>query len=123
MVQEKVSFGSDQLFDFDKATLKATAVTALDDLVAKLKSATVLNSVRILGYTDGVGGNAYNEKLSLRRAETVRNYLTEHGVPADKITVQGKGKSDPIADNKTEAGRAKNRRVEVEVDGYRTVEQ
>jgi len=122
-VQEKVSFGSDQLFDFDKSTLKASAVSALDDLVAKLKGATVLNSVRIIGYTDSVGSNAYNEKLSLRRAESVRNYLTGHGVPADKIKVEGKGKSDPIADNKTEDGRAKNRRVEVEVDGYRIVEQ
>ena len=121
-MQEKVSFGSDQLFDFDKSTLKGSAVSALDDLVAKLKGATVLNSVRIVGYTDGVGSNAYNEKLSLRRAESVRNYLAGHGVPADKITVEGKGKSDPIADNKTEAGRAKNRRVEVEVDGYRIVE-
>ncbi|HXW65561.1 MAG TPA: OmpA family protein [Burkholderiaceae bacterium] len=122
-VQEKLTFGSDEFFDFDKSTLKPTAITALDDLVAKLKSATVLNSVRIVGYTDSVGGSAYNEKLSLRRAETVRNYLTEHGVPADKIVVEGKGKSDPIADNKTEAGRAKNRRVEVEVDGYKVVEQ
>ena len=122
-MQEKVSFGSDQLFDFVKATLKPSAVSALEDLVAKLKSATVLNSVHVVGYTDGVGSASYNQKLSLRRAEAVRNYLTEHGVPGDKVTVEGKGKSDPIADNKTEAGRAKNRRVEVEVDGYRIVEQ
>jgi len=120
-MHEKVSFGSDQLFDFDKATLKPSAIAALDELVAKLKGATVLNSVAVVGYTDSIGSVAYNEKLSLRRAESVRNYLTEHGVPADKITVEGKGKSDPVADNKTEAGRAKNRRVEVAVDGTVTV--
>jgi len=122
-MQEKVTFGSDELFDFDKATLKPGAIAALDDLVAKLKSATVLNGVLITGHTDGLGSVAYNEKLSLRRAETVRDYLTAHGVAADKLKVAGKGKSEPIADNKTEDGRAKNRRVEVEVDGYKVVEQ
>ncbi len=121
-MQEKVTFGSDELFDFDKSNLKPGAVAALDTLVAKLKSATVLNSVTIVGYTDGIGSVAYNEKLSLHRAESVRSYLVEHGVAAGKIKVSGKGKSDPVADNKTEEGRAKNRRVDVEVDGYRIVE-
>jgi OOP family OmpA-OmpF porin len=122
-MQQKVTFGSDELFDFDKATLKSGATTALDDLVTKLKSATVLNSVTVTGHTDGLGGVAYNEKLSVRRADAVRDYLVAHGVPADKIKTAGKGKSEPIADNKTEAGRAKNRRVDVEVDGYKVVEQ
>jgi OOP family OmpA-OmpF porin len=122
-MHEKLSFGADALFDFDKATLHKGAETTLDELVAKLKSATTLNSVKVVGYTDSVGSVAYNEKLSLRRAESVKNYLTEHGVPGDKITVEGKGKADPVADNKTKEGRAKNRRVEIEVDGSRTVVQ
>jgi OOP family OmpA-OmpF porin len=122
-MQEKLTFGSDELFDFDKATLKQGAIAALDDLVTKLKSVTVLNSVTITGHTDGIGSVAYNEKLSERRADTVRKYLVDHGVPADKIRISGKGKSQPIADNKTQEGRAKNRRVEVEVDGYKIVEQ
>jgi OOP family OmpA-OmpF porin len=118
-----VTFGSDELFDFDKATLKPGALVGLDDLVAKLKGATALNTVTVTGHTDGLGGVAYNQKLSVRRADAVRDYLVAHGVPADKIKTTGKGKSEPIADNKTEAGRAKNRRVEVEVDGYKVIEQ
>jgi len=110
------------LFDFDKADLKAGAVSALNDLVTKLKSASVLNSVSVVGHTDGRGGVAYNQKLSERRAEAVRKYLVDHGIAADKIKTSGKGKSSPIADNKTDEGRAKNRRVEVEVDGYTIVE-
>ncbi len=120
-MQQKLTFGSDELFDFDKATLKPGALVALDELVNKLKSATVLNSVTVTGYTDGLGGVMYNEKLSVRRAEAVRDYLVAHGVAADKIKTIGKGKADPVADNKTEAGRAKNRRVDVEVDGYKEV--
>ncbi len=122
-IQQKVTFGSDELFDFDKATLKPGALVALDDLVAKLKGATVLNTVTVTGHTDGLGGVAYNQKLSVRRADAVRDYLVAHGVPANKIQTAGKGKSEPVADNKTEAGRAKNRRVDVEVDGYKVTEQ
>jgi OOP family OmpA-OmpF porin len=116
-----MTFGSDELFDVNKAQLKPKAVTALDDLVGKLKSATVLNSVTVTGYTDSTGSAAYNEKLSLRRAESVQKYLVDHGVPADKIHIAGKGKNDPVGDNKTDAGRAQNRRVDVEVDGYTVV--
>jgi len=116
-------FGSDELFDSDKADLKPGAVKAMEAFIADLKSATVLNGIVITGHTDGIGSAAYNEKLSVRRAESVRNYLTAHGIAADKIKIAGKGKTDPIADNKTEEGRAKNRRVDVEVDGYRMVQQ
>jgi OOP family OmpA-OmpF porin len=120
-MQQKVTFGSDELFDFDRANLKPSAISALEDLVTKLKSATVLNSVSITGHTDSIGSAAYNEKLSLRRAESVRNYLVDHGIAADKLKIYGKGKTMPIADNRTAEGRAKNRRVEVEVDGYKVV--
>jgi len=122
-MQQKLRFGSDELFDSDKADLKPGAVKAMEAFIADLKSATVLNGIVITGHTDGIGSAAYNEKLSVRRAESVRNYLTAHGIAADKIKIAGKGKTDPIADNKTEEGRAKNRRVDVEVDGYRMVQQ
>jgi OOP family OmpA-OmpF porin len=75
----------------------------------------------VVGHTDAVGTDAYNDKLSVRRAQAVRDYLVSKGVDAGLIDVQGRGKKDPVADNKTEAGRAQNRHVEVEVDGSRTI--
>jgi outer membrane protein OmpA-like peptidoglycan-associated protein len=104
-IQQKVTFGSDELFDFDKATLKPGALVGLDDLVAKLKGATALNTVTVTGHTDGLGGVAYNQKLSVRRADAVRDYLVAHGVPADKIKTTGKGNPLPTTRPKRDAPR------------------
>jgi OOP family OmpA-OmpF porin len=68
-----------------------------------------------------VGSEAYNQKLSVRRAEAVKAYLVSKGIEANRIYTEGKGESQPVADNKTAAGRAKNRRVDVEVVGTRAV--
>ena len=68
-----------------------------------------------VGHTDWIGTDKYNQKLSERRANAVKAYLVSKGVPAEKIFTEGKGKKQPIASNKTREGRAKNRRVEVEV--------
>lgn len=120
-VQHKITFQSDEFFEFDKATLKPAATAALDNLVSELKSATKLDGIQITGHTDSKGTEAYNLKLSVKRAEAVKTYLAAHNInPAIMHTV-GKGKSQPIADNATDAGRAKNRRVDVEVDGYKLV--
>jgi len=75
------------------------------------------DKVKVTGYTDSVGSAAYNKKLSLRRAEAVRDYLVSIGVDPAKLEVDGAGMDNPVADNKTAAGRAKNRRVEVVVIG------
>jgi NTE family protein len=120
---QRLRFESDESFDTGKATLKQGAISGLDDLLAKLKNASVLNSVTITGHTDSTGTAADNEALSLSRAQAVRNYLVDHGIPADKTHVTGMGESQPIADNKTNEGRAKNRRVDVEVDCYSVVPQ
>lgn len=72
--------------------------------------------VTLSGYTDSIGTAAYNQKLSERRANSVKAYLVKKGVAANRITAQGFGKTKPIADNKTRQGRAKNRRVEIKVD-------
>ncbi|TSE24334.1 Outer membrane protein A [Tepidimonas sediminis] len=108
------TFQSDALFDFDKAELRADGKARLDELVAKIK-ATDLELAIAVGHTDSVGPEAYNERLSLRRAEAVKAYLVSKGIPADKIRTEGRGEREPIADNATREGRAKNRRVEVTI--------
>ena len=110
---------ADALFDFDKAVLKPEGKAKLDDLVGKLKAVN-LEVVIAIGHTDGIGSVAYNNKLSLRRASAVKAYLVSKGIEANRIYTEGKGKSQPIADNKTKEGRAKNRRVEIEVVGSRS---
>lgn len=115
---EKVSYSADAFFDFDKAVLKPAGKASLDDLVGKLKDMN-LEVIIAVGHTDSVGTDAYNQKLSVRRAEAVKAYLQSKGVEANRVYTEGKGEKQPVADNKTAAGRAKNRRVEIEVVGTR----
>lgn len=115
---EKVSFSADALFDFDKAVLKPEGKSKLDDLTSKLQGIN-LEVIIAVGHTDSVGTDEYNQKLSIRRAESVKAYLQSKGIEANRIYTEGKGEKQPVADNKTAAGRAKNRRVEIEVVGTR----
>jgi len=115
----KVTYAADAFFDFDKATLKPEGRAKLDDLASQIKSIN-LEVVVAVGHTDHVGSHAYNDKLSVRRAEAVKAYLVTKGIDSGRIFTEGKGKRQPIADNKTRAGRAQNRRVEIEVVGTRT---
>ncbi|MCA1246988.1 outer membrane protein OmpA [Massilia sp. MS-15] len=117
---EKVSYSADAFFDFDKAVLKPAGKAALDELVSKLGDMN-LEVIIAVGHTDWIGTDAYNQKLSIRRAESVKAYLKGKGVEENRIYTEGKGEKQPQADNKTAAGRAKNRRVEIEVVGTRTV--
>ncbi|MBC3862891.1 OmpA family protein [Undibacterium jejuense] len=117
---EKVTFAASALFDFDKAVLKPEGKKQLDDMAAKLKEIN-LEVVVAVGHTDSVGTDAYNQKLSVRRAEAVKAYLVTKGIEANRVYTEGKGKKQPVADNKTAEGRAKNRRVEIEVVGTHTV--
>lgn len=119
---EKVSYSADAFFDFDKAVLKPAGKASLDDLVGKLKDMN-LEVIIAVGHTDSVGTDAYNQKLSVRRAEAVKAYLQSKGVEANRVYTEGKGEKQPVADNKTAAGRAKNRRVEIEVVGTRSNQQ
>jgi OOP family OmpA-OmpF porin len=119
-VTEKVTLAADALFDFDKAVIKPDSRAKLDDLAAKVKG-VALEVVIAIGHTDSIGGDAYNQRLSVRRAEAVKAYLVSKGIEPNRIYTEGKGKKQPIADNRTAEGRAKNRRVEIEVVGTRTV--
>lgn len=101
-------------FDFDKSTLKPEGKTRLDEAVALMAKHPDMK-VSVNGYTDSIGSDAHNLRLSQRRAEAVVEYLTSKGVAANRLTAVGHGKANPIADNKTEEGRARNRRVEIVV--------
>jgi OOP family OmpA-OmpF porin len=115
---EKVTFAADAFFDFDKAVLKPEGRAKLDDLISKM-SGLNLEVVIAVGHTDSVGTDAYNQRLSVRRAEAVKSYLVGKGVEKNRVYTEGKGEKQPVADNKTAEGRAKNRRVEIEVVGTR----
>ncbi|MGQ0509310.1 MAG: outer membrane protein OmpA, partial [Betaproteobacteria bacterium] len=117
-VAEKVTLAADVLFDFDKAALKADGKSKLDDLAAKVKGIN-LEVVIAIGHTDSIGADAYNQKLSVRRAESVKAYLVSKGVEPNRIYTEGKGEKQPVASNKTKDGRQKNRRVEIEIIGTR----
>ena len=117
---EKVTFAADTFFDFDKAVLKPEGRAVLDDITSKL-SGVALEVIIAVGHTDSIGSDQYNQRLSVRRAEAVKAYLVSKGIEANRIYTEGKGEKQPVADNKTRDGRAKNRRVEIEVVGTRPV--
>lgn len=129
--KEKVTLSADTLFDFDKATLKAEGRKTLDDLVSRMAGVD-LEVVTSTGYTDRIGKDAYNMKLSQRRADAVKTYLVNKGVNANVITATGKGKADPVVNcpNPSKKGNIKNfkqlikclqpnRRAVIEVTGTR----
>ncbi|NIP18016.1 MAG: OmpA family protein [Xanthomonadales bacterium] len=99
-------------FEFDSARLTADSTAALDDALEILNRHEGLE-VEIAGHTDSKGTDAYNQKLSERRADSVMQYLVDHGIDAGLLSAKGYGESEPIADNATDEGRAKNRRVEM----------
>jgi len=114
----KVTYAADAFFDFDKSVIKPEGKAKLDDLVGKIKDIN-LEVIIAVGHTDSVGSDAYNQKLSVRRSEAVKAYLVSKGIEKNRVYTEGKGEKQPVASNKTAEGRAKNRRVEIEVVGTR----
>ena len=117
-VSEKVTFASDALFDFDKSAIKPEGRAKLDELTTRQRGVAV-EAIIATGHTDSVGGDAYNDRLSMRRAEAVKAYLVSAGADGARVFVEGKGEKQPVADNATAEGRARNRRVQIEVVGTR----
>ncbi len=114
----KVTYAADAFFDFDKSVLKPEGKAKLDDLVGKVKGIN-LEVIIAVGHTDATGTDAYNQKLSVKRSEAVKAYLVSKGIEKNRVYTEGKGEKQPVADNKTKEGQAKNRRVEIEVVGTR----
>ena len=114
----KVTYAADAFFDFDKSVIKPAGKEKLDDLIGKIKDIN-LEVIIAVGHTDSVGSDTYNQKLSVRRSEAVKAYLVSKGIEKNRVYTEGKGEKQPVADNKTAEGRAKNRRVEIEVVGTR----
>ncbi|MBU6488725.1 MAG: OmpA family protein [Burkholderiales bacterium] len=126
---QKVTYQADTLFDFDKAVLKPAGKQALDGLASKIQGMDLEVAVAT-GYTDKIGSDKYNDRLSLRRAQAVKAYLVSKGVPANKIYTEGKGKRNPVKTDCNQKNRkaliaclAPNRRVEVEIVGTQKAAQ
>jgi OOP family OmpA-OmpF porin len=103
----------DVKFEFNKATLMKSSYPVLDNIYSILRDNPEIRVVEIQGHTDWIGTDAYNLDLSQRRAQTVMGYLKSKGIAAARMTAKGFGESQPIDTNKTDAGRANNRRVEL----------
>ena len=102
-------------FDFDKYNIRPDAAPILDEAARTLQQYGDV-TIYVDGYTDSIGSDAYNQRLSERRANAVKEYLQSHGVAASRMTARGFGKTNPVASNETAEGRAQNRRVELIVN-------
>ena len=114
--QSKITFQADTLYDFNKSDLKPEGKATLDKIARDLGKIK-LEVIIAVGNTDSVGSDAYNMALGQRRAQSVKAYLVSKGVDGSRIYTESKGKSNPVASNATEEGRAKNRRTDIEVVG------
>ena len=113
---QSITLGADAAFDSGKADLKPEGRAKLDQLASQRKEVNY-DAISVTGHTDNIGAAAANQRLSERRAEAVKAHLASRGVDATKIRTSGRGLSAPVADNKTAQGRARNRRVDVEISG------
>ncbi|HYA36669.1 MAG TPA: OmpA family protein [Candidatus Methylomirabilis sp.] len=119
--EERLTLTGDATFGFDKSNLTAKDRERLDKLIARVKASPDVTSIRVTGYTDNVGKPEYNMRLSLRRAEAAQRYLIDHGIDPKRIVIVGMGEADPVASNGTPAGRARNRRAEIDIHAEQNV--
>jgi outer membrane protein OmpA-like peptidoglycan-associated protein len=109
-----VTFASGLLYDFDSDIVRTDAAVNLRALAASLDKYPNTDLL-IVGHTDAVGSSAYNQALAERRARAAANYLTAQGVSSGRLQAVGRGETEPIGSNETEAGRQANRRVEIAI--------
>lgn len=109
-----VTFASGILYPFDSDQILPAGRDNLRSLAQSLQQYPG-TEVLIVGHTDSQGSDSYNMGLSLRRAQAAKNYLVQQGIPSDRIRIEGRGETEPVADNSTEAGRQQNRRVEIAI--------
>lgn len=128
-VVQKISFSGDAFFDFDKAELKPEGKAKLDDLAQQLDGATY-DTILVIGHTDRFGSSKYNQKLSERRAQAVKDYLLGKGIPPNRIEAKGMGETQPVTkpgecrgarSAKVTACLQPDRRVDIEVSGTKTI--
>lgn len=117
--EQPVTLRGDTSFAPGSDELRPAARAELDQLAQRIRALESLDAIDVAGHTDNTGAAAFNQTLSERRAQSVKRYLVEQGVNADKINTTGYGMNRPIADNATAAGRATNRRVEITIRGAR----
>jgi OOP family OmpA-OmpF porin len=115
VTQEQIKLKEKVEFETDSAVLKDSSKGLLDEVVQVMKDHPEIEHVRVAGHTDSNGTHEHNHKLSEERAAAVKKYLVDHGVAAERLSSKGYGQDRPIADNKTEEGRAENRRVEIHI--------
>ncbi len=109
-----VTFDSGLLFDFDSAALRSNAKRDLSEFATSMNEFEQAN-ILVVGHTDSVGAESYNQRLSERRAQSAGEYLREQGIRSNRLTITGKGESEPVATNETAEGRQLNRRVEIAI--------
>ncbi|WP_293627124.1 OmpA family protein [Salinisphaera sp.] len=108
----KIGVASDASFAVDSATLSGNAQSTFNKIAETLKNYDK-TAIHVVGHTDSTGSDEYNMKLSQQRAQSVAQFLTSRGVDSQRVLTWGRGKSEPIASNSTESGRAQNRRVDI----------
>jgi OOP family OmpA-OmpF porin len=112
---KKIEILEKVMFDYNKATIKMESHELLNDVADVIKENPKLEKIRVEGHTDSDGSDKYNKKLSQQRADAVKDFLVKAGVPAEKLEAVGYGEENPIADNSTDEGKEKNRRVEFNI--------
>ena len=112
---ETMTLSAGALFDTNSAAIKPAGKSELDAVASKIGGVARISDIKIVGHTDSVGAESYNQQLSVRRATSVRDYLASKGVDKSLMSISGMGESSPVASNATRDGRAKNRRVEVSI--------
>ena len=117
-VRKQVVFAADVFFDVDQSVLRPAAQKKLDILVQQM-NALDLQEVYVTGHADALASDPYNLRLSAERSRAVRDYLLGKGIDPQRVQIAARGKTQPVADNRTREGRSQNRRVEIEVIGMR----